>query len=201
MRVGVCVLVCGRGRELKSVARQMKPRRLDYAQSRARAVGTKVGASGVAQRRAKLWFRDEGTSSQPPIPSKSCASQPQLSPLNAQQPASPPHDALVTTLRIPSSGVISIARPDYLPLDTDELDNDYRKSSHDPHHVHFRRCQRTLCPSKRLPRSLTRPCGTSTSSRDGTARLMVVSTGPPMVRTRIRCLLRCLPPALVIRCR
>ena len=138
---------------------------------------------------------------------RSQRSRPNLAPANLNFHSStpnsphPPHDALVTTLRIPSSGVISIARPDYLPLDTDELDNDYRKSSHDPHHVHFRRCQRTLCPSKRLPRSLTRPCGTSTSSRDGTARLMVVSTGPPMVRTRIRCLLRCLPTALVIRCR
>ena len=110
-------------------------------------------------------------------------------------------DALVTTLRIPSSGVISIAHPEYLPLDIYEPDNDYRKSSHDPHHVHFRRCQRTLCPSKRLPRSLTRPCGTFASSRDGTTRLMVVFTGPPMVRTRIRRLLRCLPPALIIRCR
>ena len=77
---------------------------------------------------------------------RSQRSRPNLAPANLNFHSStpnsphPPHDALVTTLRIPSSGVISIARPDYLPLDTDELDNDYRKSSHDPHHVHFRRC-------------------------------------------------------------
>jgi hypothetical protein len=96
---------------------------------------------------------------------------------------------------------IVIADPDYLPLDIYKPDSVYRRPAHDRHNVHLRRCQRTHIPSKEPGTRFGYISKAWQISRDAGRMLTAVTTGPPMVRTRFRCLLRRLPPAVVKRSR
>jgi hypothetical protein len=96
---------------------------------------------------------------------------------------------------------IVIADPDYLPLDIYKPDSVYRRPSLDRHNVHLRRCQRTHIPSKEPGTRFGYISKAWQISRDAGRMLTAVTTGPPMVRTRFRCLLRRLPPAVIKRSR
>jgi hypothetical protein len=96
---------------------------------------------------------------------------------------------------------IVIADPDYLPLDIYKPDSVYRRPSHDRHNVHLRRCQRTHIPSKEPGTRFGYTSKAWRISRDAGRMLTAITTGPPMVRTRFRCLLRRLPPAVIKRSR
>lgn len=175
----------------------------------------------MCSRRAKLLFRDEGTSSQRAIPTKSCAQgQPQLSQLQRPTSRIPPRRPR-PPLRTPQSGVVIIADPEHLPLDIYEP---ARAPPKVPSHITKTKAvtmSTSVGVNVRFPipsgththihtqvfshltyhgdLSETMSCETRHRRDDSIKKANLSSTGAPMVRTRLRSLLRRLPPTLVIR--